>query len=141
MTGRASGFRGYIGSRSVLGHRTGQHIQNLVIRDYAERRRLLFKLSATEYAMAHCYMMLDQVVGELPAHQGIILYSMFMLPQRAERRQAVYRRVLEAGCSLHGAAEDIVLATEADIRRWEDIWLVQRTVAGIDYVDVLNGAG
>lgn len=141
MDNRGTGFRGYIGSRPLLGHRTAQHVQNLVVRDYAQRHRLFFKLSATEYAMDHCYMMLDQVVAELPAaHEGIILYSMFMLPQRADRRHALYRRVVDAGCSLHAAAEDIRLATEADIQRWEDVLLIQETVSAIPYRDVLNGA-
>ena len=76
----AGGFRGYIASRPILGNRTAQHVQNLVIRDYAQRHNLLFKLSATEYAMAGCYMMLQQVLQELPQLDGIIAFSMFMLP-------------------------------------------------------------
>lgn len=122
------GCRGYIASRPIQGSRVPQHIQNLVIRDYAQRNGLFFKLSATEYAMPHCYMMLDQVLAELPELEGVILYSMFMLPRTPERRRAVYRAVLSQGASLHAAAEDIRLDGEADIARWEDIFLVQSVV-------------
>lgn len=122
------GWRGYIASRPIQGNRVPQHIQNLVIRDHAQRNGLAFKLSATEYAMPHCYMMLDQVLEELPELEGIIFYSMFMLPQSPERRRAVYHRVLVQGAALHAAAEDFVLRSESDIARWEDIFLVQSVV-------------
>lgn len=122
------GCRGYIASRPIQGSRVPQHIQNLVIRDYAQRNGLAFKLSATEYAMPHCYMMLDQVLEELPALDGIVLYSMFMLPHAAERRRAAYRRVIDQGAVLHAAVEDMTLGSESDIARWEDIFLIQSAV-------------
>lgn len=118
------GHRGYIASRPIGAHRVPQHVQNLVLRDYAQRRNLRYRLSATEYAMAHCYMMLAQLTEELPHIDGIILYSMFMLPERAERRLALYERVLAANATLHAAIEDLVLAGPADIARWEDIFSV-----------------
>ena len=126
--GARQGHRGYIGSRPVQGNRTPQHVQNLVIRDYAARHGLFFKLSATEYVMPGCYMMLEQVLDELPVLEGIIAYSLFMLPRRADRRHAVYRRVLDAEASLHFAVEGLSLVREADIRRMEEIWGVQTII-------------
>ena len=38
-----SGWRGYISPRPVRGSRTPQHVQNLVIRDYAQRNGLLHR--------------------------------------------------------------------------------------------------
>jgi len=116
-----SGYRGYITPRLVRGSRTPQHVQNLVIRDYAARTGLMFKLSATEYVMPGCYMMLQSVLDELPSLEGMIAFSLFMLPQRKERRLEVYDRVLAAGATLHMAVEGLVLTGPADIRRFEDI--------------------
>jgi sporadic carbohydrate cluster protein (TIGR04323 family) len=115
------GYRGYVFSRSVDTHRVPQHIQNLVIRDYAARRKLHYLLSATEYAMADCYLILEQVLADLPAIDGVILYTMFMLPSAPEQRGLVYRRLLAAGGSLHAAVEGFVLESEADIERWENV--------------------
>lgn len=127
--GARQGHRGYIGSRPVQGNRTPQHVQNLVIRDYAARHGLFFKLSATEYVMPGCYMMLEQVLDELPALEGVIVYSLFMLPQRRERRLAVFRRVLDQGATLHTAVEGLVLATPGDIGRLEDILRIDAAMA------------
>ncbi|PWC97414.1 LIC12192 family sporadic carbohydrate cluster protein [Azospirillum sp. TSO5] len=125
---RREGHRGYVASRPIFGSRAPQHVQNLVIRDYAARAGLHYKLSATEYAMPGCHMMLEQVLDELPVLEGIIAYSLFMLPRRADRRHAVYRRVLDAEASLHFAVEGLSLVREADIRRLEEIWGVQTII-------------
>jgi sporadic carbohydrate cluster protein (TIGR04323 family) len=122
---RASGYRGYVAARPVLGNRVPQHVQNLVIRDFARRHALVYKLSGTEYTMPGCYMMLTEILDELPQLEGIIAYTIFMLPRAAERRRAVYRRIIEAGKTLHGAVEGLSLANPDDAQRIEDIWQVQ----------------
>ena len=119
------GHRGYIASRPVRGQLMPQQVQNLVVRDYARRKGLTYKLSATEYGMSGCYMMLESVLEEIHALDGIILFSLFMLPQNPERRQALYRRILAVGGSLHAALEDLAITCEADIQRVEDILLLE----------------
>lgn len=122
---KREGHRGYVASRPIFGNRAPQHVQNLVIREHARRHGLSYKLSATEYAMPGCYMMLHQVLDELVNLEGMIAYSLFMLPKRREARCAVYRRVLDAGASLHFAVEELALTSSDDVRRLEDIWGVQ----------------
>ncbi len=128
MTNRRSGHRGYVASRPILGSRVPQHIQNLVLRDYAQRNNLTYLLSATEYTFPHSYLMLEQVLAELPTIEGAIAYSLFMLPWRQSRRLQVYQRILEAGASLHFAVERLVLKRPEDIADLEDIFLVQQAV-------------
>lgn len=128
MTNRRSGYRGYVASRPILGSRVPQHIQNLVLRDYAQRNNITYMLSATEYTFPHSYLMLEQVLAELSTIEGAIAYSLFMLPWRQSRRLQVYQRVLDAGASLHFAVERLVLKRPEDIADLEDIFLVQQAV-------------
>ncbi|MEG4283608.1 hypothetical protein QUB68_10810 [Microcoleus sp. A006_D1] len=116
-----SGYRGYIVSRPVRGVSYPHRVQNLVVRDCATRHNLLYKLSATEYAMPGCYMMLSDVLAQLPQLQGIILFSLFVLPQRAEERWAIYDRILEARCELHAALEEMVLKDRSEIESFEEM--------------------
>jgi sporadic carbohydrate cluster protein (TIGR04323 family) len=122
-------LRGYVASRPFFGNRVPQHVQNIVIRDYCARRGYTYLLSATEYAMPACYMMLEDALNELPNIDGIAMYSIFMLPRRPERRREIYGRVLAAGASLHGAVESIALEREADVQTIEDIWMTQEIVS------------
>ncbi len=124
---KRSGYRGYIGSREVRGEMTPQHVKNLVIRDYCQRNELLFKLSATEYAMPHCYLMLQSVLEELPSLEGIICFSLFMLPKSRQRRLEIYKTILRQGCSLHAALEGTSLTCQEDIQPWEDLILVDQS--------------
>ena len=80
--------RGYIFSRLFMGERVPQHVQNLVIRDYCERNHLQFLLSATEYAMEDCHLIFEEVLGKLSEISGIVLYSLFQLPEDNVRRKA-----------------------------------------------------
>ena len=115
------GYRGYITSRPVRDSHFPQRVQNLVVRDYAQRRGLAFRLSLTEYAMPGCTMMLETVLGELDALDGIILFSAFTLPEDRALRQAMFARVLAAGKPLHAALENLVLRTPDDAARWNDL--------------------
>jgi sporadic carbohydrate cluster protein (TIGR04323 family) len=119
-----TGYRGYIGSRPYRGERVPQHVQNIVVRSYCQRNRMTYLLSATEYAMPGCYIILNETLAELPQIEGIVLYSLFMLPEEGERRRAVWDRVLAAGTTIHGAVEDWAVRDVADRGRAEDLWLV-----------------
>jgi len=120
------GYRGYIGSRPYFGERVAQHVQNLVIRDYCRQRKMHYLLSATEYAMPGSFVMLEQVVRELPKLEGIVLFSLFMLPPDPARRRAIYERILSAGATLHAALESVAIAEAAEVAVIEDIWMVHQ---------------
>lgn len=127
---QAPGYRGYIASRPLFGNRTAQHVQNIVLRDYAQRHGLRYLLSAVEYTMPGCHLVLEDVLNELPRLDGALFYSVFQLPEARERRRAVLERVLTLGKEFHFALEEMVLRTPADLRSIEDLWLVQQFHAG-----------
>lgn len=131
-------LRGYIGSRPYFGDRAPQHVQNLVVRDYCNRIGAQYYLSATEYIMNGCYMMLEETLREFPGIDGIALYSIYMLPKREERRHKVYERVFAAGGSLHGAVESIALWSPADIPAVEDLWRAKLVTSASTSEDTLS---
>jgi len=115
------GARGYIASRPIRGAVTPQRVQNLVIRDYCSRRGLAYLVSAAEYAMPDCYMMLENVLRELPKLEAIVCFSIFMLPEQAARRRELYARILASGAALHAALENLELRSADEIERFEDL--------------------
>jgi sporadic carbohydrate cluster protein (TIGR04323 family) len=136
MQAMERGYRGYVFSRAVDNHRVPQHIQNLVIRDYAQRRKLHYLLSATEYAMSGSYLMLEQVLADLSAIDGIILYSMFMLPSSPTHRSEIYRKIISVGRGLHAAVEGFVLQGEVDIERWENVLRTADICKNLEYQEI-----
>jgi sporadic carbohydrate cluster protein (TIGR04323 family) len=106
-------------------------VQNLVVRDYAARHDMLYLLSATEYAMPSCYLMLSAILGELPTLGGIILFSLFMLPRRKSRRLEIYERFFESGRELHAALENVSLKSPEDRGDIEDVLDVAFTLPNL----------
>lgn len=122
------GYRGYISSRPIRGTSFPHRVQNLVVRDYADRKELVYKLSATEYAMPGCYMMLSGILEELATLEGIILFSLFTLPKRQDKRFKIYHQIINQELQLHAALEDMILSQEDDINEFEDMIKVVNTL-------------
>ena len=120
------GHRGYIASRAVNGNRVPHHVQNLVVRDYANRHDLQYLLSATEMSPENCFIVLNDVLRSLDKISGIILYSLFMLPKNFDARARIYGLLLQNGKTLHAAVENIAINTENDIQRLEEIFSLAR---------------
>jgi len=127
-------IRGYVFSRSFMGERVPQHVQNLVIRDYCERNGLLFLLSASEYAMENCHLILKLLVEELPLIDGIAMYSLFQLPKDNAERNFIYKQFLSAEKTIHFCVEGLSMKTEEDKNKIENIWRVKKTLTGIDKI-------
>ena len=111
-----------------MGERVPQHIQNLAIRNFCNQRNLEFLLSATEYAMGDCFIILKQIINELPELDGIAAYSLFQLPEDNARRDEIYRSVLDAGKVFYFCVEGLKLENETDSERVENIWRVRKTL-------------
>lgn len=120
--------RGYIFSRPFMGERVPQHVQNLVIRDYCDRHHLSYLLSATEYAMPHCHLILEQVLAELEEVVGIVAYSLFQLPEDRDYRCKVYARFLEYNKCIHFAVEGLKISSSQECDLIETIWQVKQTL-------------
>lgn len=118
------GYRGYVTSREFGGCRIPVPVQNLVLRDYAARKGLFFKLPINENSFPHSYLVLEALLRQLGDLEGILACSMFMLPERAERRRRVYNQFLKQGATLHLVLEDMVIRTPADIAPVEEILTV-----------------
>ena len=118
------GFRGYVSSRVFCTERVPQHVQNIVIRDYCTRKGITYLLSATEYAMPDCYMMLEQTMNDLNHLDGIVCYSLFQLPTDRIKRMRLFERVIDNERELHFAVESLSIFETEHIKRIEDIWSV-----------------
>jgi sporadic carbohydrate cluster protein (TIGR04323 family) len=118
------GYRGYVSIRESGGIAVPSQTQNIMLRDYASRKGLLLKLPAVEHIYPGCYMVLYSVLDTLPQLNGIVMCSMFMLPQRAERRREIYQKLFKQGASLHLVMESRVVKNHADEEQLEELFSI-----------------
>ncbi|MDB4184380.1 sporadic carbohydrate cluster protein, LIC12192 family [Alphaproteobacteria bacterium] len=114
-------FRGYIFSRSFLGERVPQNIQNLFIRDFCLRNNFTFLLSATEYAMKNSSLMLFKILNELKSIDGVIMFSLRQLPENERDRTFVLNKFIEKKKILYFALENKSLKNKKDLIMIEEI--------------------
>jgi sporadic carbohydrate cluster protein (TIGR04323 family) len=132
------GYRGYVYSRPILGERIPQAVQNLVIRNYCRQNNFTYLLSATEYAMPECFMILDGVAKELEEIEGLVAYSIFMLPRDRDKRWHIYDSFNKSDCALCGAIEGIVIKNISDAEQFEQTWAVRQIAEQNLAADVQN---
>jgi sporadic carbohydrate cluster protein (TIGR04323 family) len=128
MAEAQAGFRGYCSHQPFGGFRIPVPVQNLMLRDFAERKGLTFLLSVNEMNFRDCYIALNTLLDELPALQGMIMASLSMLPADNDARHSVFERVLAAGATIHTVLEDLTITSADDVELAEQVFLLSTTL-------------
>jgi sporadic carbohydrate cluster protein (TIGR04323 family) len=120
------GLRGYVTARGFGPYVIPVPLQSLALRDYCTRKKKTYVLPVNENCFPHSYMVLEGMIEDLSLHEGIVMCSMFMLPQRPERRHGIFQRIFAQGATAHLVIEDMVVASPADVDRLEEMLVIDR---------------
>ena len=93
-------LKGYISSRLLNDNvAVDQSIQNMAIRNSCSKRGFTYLLSATEYGMKNCFLILNQVLQDLKndKFQGVAFYSLLQLPRSFKMREKIYKASIFKG--------------------------------------------
>ena len=71
--------------------------------------------------MPGSYMLLENLLDQLGDIDGIVFYSMFLLPPEKENRLRIYDETIDNGKSIHFAVEGLSISNLADTTRLENI--------------------
>lgn len=119
-------FRGYIFSRPFFGERAPQHIQNLIIKDYCDKKNYLFLLSFTEYRMSNSTLMLQSLIKDLKKIDGIVFFSLFQLPESNSFRINLLKKILKEKKEIHFAVEKIIFNSKFQIEQIENLFNLKK---------------
>ena len=118
-------LKGYIFSRPFFGERVPQSVQNLVIRDYCNKKKFDFLLSSTEYAMKDSTFILSELIKNFKSYKGIVFYSLLQLPINKKERHALYKETYNKKNELHFALENLKAKDKHDFSELEKIFLIK----------------
>lgn len=116
-------FKGYISSRPLSdGILIDQKIQNIIIRDSCKKKNINFLLSATEYGMKNCFLILNDLFKDLRnnKYDGIAFFSIDQLPEKKIVREKLYKFLIKEKY-LFFSREDILLCNKKDIDILEEL--------------------
>lgn len=120
-------LRGYIFSRTFMGERVPQNVQNLVLRDYCLKNKHIFLLSLSEYAMTDCFAMLNDAINE-SENDGIVAYSIFQMPFENMHRIRILEEVIKRKKTIHFALENIAITNKKDLEKINEIWMIKKNL-------------
>ena len=120
--------KGYNFSRSFLGERAPQHVQNIVIKDFCKKNKLKLLLSSTEYSMANSFYILEEIVKKISETDGFVAYSLFQMPENDLKRNKILKKVLKKGKIIGFAVEQIIISKLNELQRIEKIWQIKKTL-------------
>ena len=120
--------RGYNFSRDFMGERVPQHVQNIVIRDFCQKRKFNFLLSASEYSMPNSFHILNDLMNNMSGIYGIVAYSLFQLPENYEYRTEVLKKIIKKKKFIFFAVEQMKISNFQDIVRINKIWGIKTVI-------------
>jgi len=111
-----------------MGERVPQHVQNIVLRDFARRKDVRLLLSASEYALENSDLVLQTVVQNLGDADGIMMYSVFQLPADRKARFGIWNDVVGRNKEIMFAVEDLFVSNQDDVAHIELIWGIRQAL-------------
>jgi sporadic carbohydrate cluster protein (TIGR04323 family) len=120
--------RGYNFSRSFMGERVPQHVQNIVIKDFCTKNNLNFLLSATEYSMKNSSYILSELITDLDNLHGIVAYSVFQLPEDNKKRKEYLKKILNKKKKIYFACENLKVTNNIEMKEIDTIWNIRKNM-------------
>ncbi len=119
-------LRGYIFAREIENNIVPHKVQNLVIRDFCKNNDFSFLLSSVEYKMKNSFLILEDIIKELPKINGIVMFSMFQLPLKDEERKKIYKKILDKKKYLCFALENIIIRNSREIDDFDRVFKLNK---------------
>jgi sporadic carbohydrate cluster protein (TIGR04323 family) len=118
---KKQGYRGYCTHSSFGGYKIPVPAQNILFRDYSKKNNIHQKLSINELNFKKCYVQLDYLLEQLHDLEGILMCSIFMLPDDCDCRMKIYEKLINSNSKLLFVLENLQLYKLEDVNYIENI--------------------
>ena len=129
------GFRGYCSPNEFGGYKIPIPLQNTLYREYVSKNNLIFMLSINELYFKDCYIQLHDLILKSTNVDGILMCSMFMMPQDKEYRTYLFNESIKNDTEIHFILENIIFKNENDISFLDETFDLNSVVNNILPID------
>ena len=112
-------FRTYVSSRPFGKLNIPVPLQSLGIRDFCSKNNLAFVLPVNENSFPNSYLVLEGIIENLNFYEGIIMYSINMLPTKKEKRLKLINKILQQNCRVLFVLENISISDDSSLKETE----------------------
>ena len=119
-------LKGYNFSRPFFGERAPEHVQTIINNHYCKKNDYIYSMHITEYNGPSSTQMLFEELKNIKKYDGLLFYSLLMLPSDSKKRNSLYKKIISKKKELHFAVEDLFIKTKKDIPKIESLFLLSK---------------
>ena len=112
-------YRTYVSSRPFGELNIPVPLQSLGIRDFCSKNNLSFVLPVNENSFPNSYLVLEGIIENLNFYEGVIMYSINMLPTKKEKRLKLINKILQQDCRVLFVLENISISDDSSLKETE----------------------
>ena len=102
-------FISYITTRKIGHYLIPPPLQIMLIRKYCQSNNILFSLPVEELIFENCFIELQGIIINNSKIDGIIMPSIFLLPNNSKKRKYYFEKFKERKIQLHFILESIII--------------------------------
>jgi len=114
-------LKGYVFTREFGSMRVPVPMQSLFLRDYCSRNNDIYVLHSGENIFPDSFIVLNAITKNITQFDGLVMTSLFMLPNDAGMRLRIFKEFIDNGKSMHFILENIILASSKDVKSIEEL--------------------
>lgn len=119
-------LKGYNFGRSFFGERAPEHVQSIINNHYCKKNNYKYLMHSTEYDGPNSTQMLFELLKNVKKYDGLLFYSLLMLPSDAKKRHFVFKKIISNKKEIHFAVENLFIKRKKDISKIDSLFLLSK---------------
>lgn len=114
-------LRGYVQNNKFGPYCLPVAFQNKLLKQYCDEKDKFFALPQGEIVFSKNYIQLRSLIDKLKKNEGIIMMSIFMLPEKSEDRDKILMNLIKSKTECHFLFENIIAKSQKEYQEINNI--------------------
>ena len=114
-------LRGYVQNNKFGPYCLPVTFQNKLLKQYCDEKDKIFALPQGEIVFSKNYIQLRSLIEKLRKNEGIIMMSIFMLPEKNKDRDKILVKLIKKRIECHFLFENIVVKNQKEYQKIDNI--------------------
>ena len=127
--------RGYM-KGSFMNERVPERVQGIVIQEFCKAKGFRHLFNNSEYMIEGSTYIIHDIINKLKEEGGLVLYSLFQMPEDNNERLSLFKRILKKKKKLFFALEDLKLTSTDELTEINNLWLIKKSLNKISNISI-----
>tara|TARA_A100000164_G_scaffold353607_1_gene360398 strand:+ start:866 stop:1309 length:444 start_codon:yes stop_codon:yes gene_type:complete len=114
-------LRGYVQNNRFGPYCLPVVFQNRLLKQYCDEKKMIFALPQGEIVFSKNYIQLRSLIKKLKPNEGIIMISIFMLPDQSLDRNKIFINLMKKNIECHFLFENLIAKSQKEYEKINDL--------------------